>query len=202
MIIFLKIEDETKNLKKIKHDAWVGDRKGHEFLLKNPKMKNLTKLISEKVRLYIEMLNIENEKIFLFLQRSWATITRKEERILPHSHDQSNISFAYYPLKPEKSGDICFVAQSHQNEIVNGLFHQDALELGILKGINQKNARTIDIDIKEDGIVIFPSKTKHSTQPNIIDNPRISISGDISIVLKKSFGYEKFLPHFDNWQSL
>ena len=74
-------------------------------------MSNLTKLIGEKIRMYIKMLNIDNDKIHLFIQRSWATITRSEENIQMHSHDQSNISFAYYPLKPEKSGDISFFCQ-------------------------------------------------------------------------------------------
>ena len=69
--------------------------------------------------------------------------------------------------------------------------------------IHKKNLpRTIDIDIKEDGIVIFPSKTKHSTQPNFIDNPRISISGDVCIMLKDSFGHERLMPHYNNWQPL
>ena len=114
------IEKDTENIKKRKNDAWLGDTKGHEFFLKNKKMLKLSKLIGEKIRLYTEMLSLDNKKILFFFQRSWATITRKEERIHPHSHDQSNISFAYYPLKPENSGNIRFIVQP-QNEIATGL---------------------------------------------------------------------------------
>ena len=120
------MEKKTENIKKSKHDAWLGDTKGQEFFLKNPKMKKLSLLIREKIKNYTEMLSIDNEKIIFFFQRSWATITRSVERIRPHSHDQSNISFAYYPLKPENSGDIKFITQP-QNEIAAGLFHAEKL---------------------------------------------------------------------------
>ena len=79
------------------------------YLFKDPIMKNLVSLVSEKIKLYTEMLCIDNEKLSFFYQRSWATITKTKEQIQPHSHDQSNISFAYYLLKPEKSGNRHFL---------------------------------------------------------------------------------------------
>jgi len=193
------IEEKTKNIKKRKQDAWLGDSRGHEFFLKNPKMHKVAKLIGEKVKTYTEMLSLDNNKIDFFFQRSWATITRKEERIQPHSHDQSNISFAYYPLKPENSGDIRFIVQP-QNEIALGLFHYEKLKLGLLKNVTKRNTPNVDLHVQEDDIIIFPSKTKHSTIPNKSEKPRISISGDITIMLKDSFGHERIMPHYDNWQ--
>ena len=192
-------EKETDNINKRKNDAWLGDTRGHEYLLKHPKMIKLASLIAEKVKAYTEMLSLDNDKLCFFYQRSWATITRTRERIQPHSHDQSNISFAYYPLKPEHSGDIRFIVQP-QNEIAIGLFHQEKLKLGLLKEVNKRNTPNIDLHIEEDDIVIFPSKIKHSTIPNKTENPRISISGDISIMLKDSFGHERLMPHYNNWQ--
>ena len=192
-------EKETENINKRKNDAWLGDTRGHEYLLKHPKMKKLASLIAEKVKAYTEMLSLDNDKLCFFYQRSWATITRTKERIQPHSHDQSNISFAYYPLKPEHSGDIRFIVQP-QNEIAIGLFHQEKLKLGLLKEVNKRNTPNIDLHIEEDDIVIFPSKIKHSTITNKTENPRISISGDISIMLKDSFGHERLMPHYNNWQ--
>jgi hypothetical protein len=73
-----KTEENTKKIKKIsKDDAWLGDSKGHEFLLKNSIMQKLEKLISTKIRLYAEMLDINTSKLEFFYQRSWATITRE-----------------------------------------------------------------------------------------------------------------------------
>ena len=195
------LEKETENIQKRKNDAWLGDTRGQEFFLKHPKMKKLSNLIGEKIKVYTEMLSLDNEKLCFFYQRSWATITRMKERIHPHSHDQSNISFAYYPLKPKNSGDIRFIVQP-QNEIAIGLFHYEKLKLGLLKEINKRNTPNVDLHIEEDDIVIFPSKTKHSTIPNKNENPRISISGDISMLLKDSFGHERLMPHYNNWQPL
>ena len=192
-------EKETENINKRKNDAWLGDTRGHEYLLKHPKMKKLASLIAEKVKAYTEMLRLDNDKLCFFYQRSWATITRTKERIQPHSHDQSNISFAYYPLKPEHSGDIRFIVQP-QNEIAMGLFHQEKLKLGLLKEISKRNTPNVELHVEEDDIVIFPSKIKHSTIPNKTENPRISISGDISLMLKDSFGHERLMPHYNNWQ--
>ena len=193
------MEKDTENINKRKNDAWLGDTRGHEFLLKHPKMKTLARLIAEKIKAYTEMLNIDNDKLCFFYQRSWATITRTKERIQPHSHDQSNISFAYYPLKPEHSGDIRFTVQP-QNEIAMGLFHQEKLKLGLLKEISKRNTPNVDLHIEENDIVIFPSKIKHSTIPNETENPRISISGDVCIMLKDSFGHERLMPHYNKWQ--
>ena len=91
-------EKVSKKIKQRKGDAWLGDTKGHEYLFNNKIMKNISKLVSEKVKLYTQMLNLDNNKLSFFYQRSWATITKNKERIQPHSHDQSNISFAFISL--------------------------------------------------------------------------------------------------------
>ena len=86
------------------------------------------------------------------------------------------------------------------NEIAKGLFHKEKLDLGLLKKIDHRNTPNVDLHVAEDDIVIFPSKTKHATTPNITENSRISISADITIMLKESFGHERLMPHFDKWQ--
>ena len=42
----------------------------------------------------------------------------------------------------------------------------------------------------EGKIIIFPPKTAHSTVKNLLNEDRISISGDISIMLKNSNQFE------------
>ena len=85
-------------------------------------------------------------------------------------------------------------------EIAKGLFHKEKLNLGLLKSISGRNTPTVDLNVEEDDIVIFPSKTKHATIPNLNENPRISISGDVTIMLTNSYGHERLMPHFNNWQ--
>ncbi|SVD87596.1 uncharacterized protein METZ01_LOCUS440450, partial [marine metagenome] len=192
-------ENESNNIPKRKGDAWLGDTRGQEYLFKVPIMNNLAYLVSEKIKLYTEMLRLNNEKLHFFYQRSWATITKNKEHIRLHSHDQSNISFSYYLLKPKNSGNIRFSSES-QNEIAKGLFHKEKLDLGLLKEVTKRNTPNIDLNVEEGNIIIFPSKTKHSTTPNVTQNPRISISGDVTIMLKDSSGHERLMPHFNNWQ--
>ena len=193
------IEKETKDINKNQYTAWLGDTRGHEFLFKNPKFYNLAELVEKKIKTYSKLLHINNEKLEFYHQRTWATITRKTERIHLHSHDQSNISFAYYLLKPENSGDIRF-AVDPQNEIAKGLFDQTKLNLGLLDEYDKRNSTAVDIKVEEDDIIIFPSKTKHSTIPNASDQPRISISGDVCVMLKDSYGHERLMPNYSHWK--
>jgi hypothetical protein len=56
--------------------------------------------------------------------------------------------------------------------------------------------------VKEDDIVIFPSKTPHSTDQIKTNLERISISGDIIFVAKDTTNIEHLLPNFKNWKRL
>jgi hypothetical protein len=98
--------------------AWTGDKKGHEFLFRDPLFANLSRKVGDTIRSYVEMLGIDSAQADFFLQRSWATVTRRSEQIAPHRHVQSNISFAYHPLKPENSGDIRISVQEVPEEVI------------------------------------------------------------------------------------
>jgi len=197
----LSHEKKNPNTDKIsKDDGWLGDSQGQEFLFKEKIMLNLSKLIGDKIKEYVQALEIDSDKIHFYYQRTWATITRKSERIKPHAHVQSNISFAYYLIKPNNSGNLRFITES-QNEIATGLFTHENVKLGLLKNNTMRNTPNVDIEVKEDDIVVFPSKNRHCTIPNDTNKPRISISGDVSIMLSESFGHEKLMPHFSQWQS-
>ena len=76
-------EKEGKKLQKRKGDAWLGDTRGQEYLFKVPIMKILSNLISDKIKLYTEMLRLNNEKLYFYYQRTWATITKNKEQIRP-----------------------------------------------------------------------------------------------------------------------
>ena len=48
----LNNENVTKDIKKRKEDAWLGDTKGQEYLFKSPIMEDLANLVGEKIKLY------------------------------------------------------------------------------------------------------------------------------------------------------
>mgnify|MGYP000498148315 CR=1 FL=1 len=69
----------------------------------------------------------------------------------------------------------------------------------MIKEITFTTATRVSLDVKEDDIVIFPSKSSHSTQAGGNNDERISISADISIVVKNSNGLEHLTPPLKNW---
>ncbi len=196
---------EIKRMKKEKKEitkssyAWTGDTNGHEFLFSNNLFKNLSKKISNTVIEYLKALEINTDLLDIYYQRSWATFTENEQSISFHTHSQSNISFAYYLLKPKDSGGIIFKSNELQNEIAKNIFTSSKLEKSLINKPNPYNSDRSMFDLEEDSIIIFPSKTPHATVPNNSGLPRISISGDISIMLKESKGFEHLMPNFSNW---
>ena len=115
------------------HSAWLGDTEGHEFLFQLPPFAELYRRIAAQVRTYTEELGLNHDNIAFYFQRSWATITRRGEKISEHSHEQSNISVAYYLLKPEGSGGIHFRTEHHPNEFSRGIFTPSKAELGFIR---------------------------------------------------------------------
>ena len=179
--------------------AWTGDTKGFEFLFSNKKFNSLSSKISASLVKYLKLLEINTELLDIFYQRSWATYTNNEESINFHTHSQSNISFAYYLLKPNNSGGIIFKSNELQNEIAKNIFTNSKIEKSLINKPNAYNSDRSIFDLKQDSIIIFPSKTPHATTPNLSGSPRISISGDVSIMLKDSKGFEHLMPNFKNW---
>tara|TARA_B100001057_G_C22553586_1_gene834441 strand:+ start:128 stop:811 length:684 start_codon:yes stop_codon:yes gene_type:complete len=179
--------------------AWTGDTKGFEFLFSNKKFNGLSSKISASIVKYLKLLEINTELLDIFYQRSWATYTNNEESINFHTHSQSNISFAYYLFKPNNSGGIIFKSNELQNEIAKNIFTNSKIEKSLINKANAYNSDKSIFDLKQDSIIIFPSKTPHATAPNLSGSPRISISGDVSIMLKDSKGFEHLMPNFKNW---
>ena len=194
-----KMRDEQIEEKKSNY-AWTGDTKGHEFLFSNNLFNNLSKKISNVILDYLKTLAINTKYLDIYYQRSWATFTDNEQSINFHTHSQSNISFAYYLLKPPNSGGIIFRSNELQNEIAKNIFTNSKLEKSLIDKANPYNSDRSMFDLDQDSIIVFPSKTPHATVPNKSGLPRISISGDISIMLKDSKGFEHLMPNFSNWK--
>ncbi len=195
----IKKMTQLDNEKKESSFAWTGDRNGYEFLFSNDLFKNLSNKISNIIIEYLKKLEINTELLDIYYQRSWATFTENEQNINFHTHSQSNISFAYYLLKPEGSGGIIFKSNELQNEIAKNIFTSSKMEKSLINKANAFNSDRSMFDLEQDTIIIFPSKTPHATVPNKSGLPRISISGDISIMLKESKGFEHLMPNFHNW---
>ena len=181
--------------------AWLGDTSGHEFLFDVPEFAPLFKKIAAAVRSYAAGLGIQSERLNFYFQRSWATVSREGQRIFEHAHLQSHISFAYYLQKPIDGGGIYFSVAEHPNELAEGLFTLQKSDVGILTPAGNPRAMNRSyLEPGEDEILIFPSKTLHSTAPNMTATPRISISADVVLTLKDSGGHESLMPPVERWK--
>ena len=198
-LLINEIKNMQLNNNKQSSYAWTGDTNGYEFLFENKLFGNLAKKISESVIKYLQLLEINTDLLDIYYQRSWATYTKSQQSINFHTHSQSNISFAYYLLKPKNSGGIIFRSKELQNEIAKNIFTTSKLEKSLVNKANIYNSDRSVFDLDQDSIIIFPSKTPHATLPNKSGSERISISGDITIMLKDSMGFEHLMPNFNNW---
>ena len=191
-------EKNSKNeIYKGKQPAWTGDTQGYEFLFKNKKFKKLFSLISESIKKYTAIIGLDNDKFDFYYQRSWATISRSNENIYAHKHHQSHITFAYYLKKSKDDGNINFHNESSHNEIVPQIFSQKSV-VGFFK-TNILNAQIATFSPEVDEILIFPSKTMHSTSFNKTSEERISVAADVTLVAKDSTNSESLLPPINQW---
>jgi uncharacterized protein (TIGR02466 family) len=197
----LEMEGAAQQSKPTAHSAWLGDTQGHEFLFQKKEFGEMFHQIAAKIREYANALGLDTDLIDFYFQRSWATITRRGEWINEHAHEQSNISFAYYLQKPDASGGISFITYNHPNEMSRGIFTPAKANLGFIKQPSMLTWNTVSMDPAEGEIVIFPSKTLHATSASQSDQPRISISADVSMLLRNSRGHETMMPHFSHWRS-
>ena len=188
---------------KLNKASWTGDTQGHEYIYNNPKFSNLFEEIKKKIQIYLDFLKIDQDQIETYIQRSWATISVDSEVISKHQHLQSHLSFAYYLKKNKEDSNFIIYDDEKKNEFIPGLFGSRTLvQKKLVKQITLATATKISLDIKEDDIVIFPSKTPHSTDQIKTNAERISISGDIIFLAKDTNSIEHLTPNFRNWKKL
>jgi len=199
-----KMKNNSQNSDYQLNDAsWTGDTQGYEYIFNNPKFENLFLEIKKKIEIYLDFLKIDKNQIETYLQRSWATISVNSEVISKHQHLQSHLSFAYYLKKNKEDSNFIIYDDDKKNEFIPGLFGSKTLiQKKLLKEISFTTATRISLDVKEDDIVIFPSKTPHSTDQIKTNSERISISGDIVFLAKNTNQIEHLTPNFTNWKKL
>ncbi len=199
-----EMKTNSKNPEYNKLGSWTGDTQGFENLHHNKDFKILYEEIKKKIIEYLEVLHIDHQQLDIYIQRSWATISEGKEYIGRHSHLQSHVSFAYYLQKTKGDSKITFWDEHRQNEIIPGFFRSTTIvnERKLIKKFDMYNASRISIDPDEGDIVIFPSKTSHSTEPEKLNKERMSISADVTFLAKNSDLLEHLIPPYDNWKKI
>lgn len=180
--------------------TWSGDSMGFGFLHQDRNFDGLFEKLSGSVNRYLSALNVIPEKFNLYFTRSWAEVAHKKEVMGLHKHIQSHISAIYYLKKPVNSGGLIFWRAHAQNEFMVKLFTQKMGEPGTADHPALLDANDLNLDLAEGDVLVFPSKTEHSTMPSLSDEERISIAIDVIVTLRDSTFAEFGLPDIRNWK--
>jgi len=161
--------------------------------------RRFDKLFKEIQQVIIAALDAQHYNLELFelyITKSWATYSNKEQFISFHRHMSSHFSFVYYPDAIEQ-GNLFFI-------------DDDAHKVGLnipkrepyFKKWDEVNFAKAEYPAQTGNIVIFPSMIFHETGINQKINARISISGDVLLTMKKGIKSEHNMPSPTTWKKL
>lgn len=108
------------------------------------------------------------------LQTSWFNLNRKHDFNVSHRHPGSIFSGVYYIKVPENSGRIVF-----ENPIAE---HSLTIGDAAVEEYNYFTADTWKIQPTEGKLIIFPSWLRHSVEPNLSEQARISLAFNCTLV--------------------
>ena len=170
----------------------VSENQGNPLIHLEETLNPLFTEISKHVENYIHNVLKLKDIFDIVIVKSWLSRSRETTHEIPwHIHSPSQISFVYYLNTPENSHLLQFSNEHRGNELFKSLFQDNDKEeyLCMLKEYVEENANIFYMVPKEGNIVIFPSKTVHSTK-SISENfndERLAIVGDIVLVLKEEY---------------
>ncbi len=137
------------------------------FVLNNKKMKRVKNYFITYVKDFVKnVLEIKNK---FDMTSSWVTLNNSTNSHHAHEHHNSVLSLVYYVQCT--GGDLTL--SCNKSSLEQGFnFKYDIINY------NSYNSRFINIPVKTNSIVIFPSWLTHSTQPNLSHNKRMVIAAD------------------------
>ena len=132
----------------------------------------------------------------IYITKSWATLSTKEQFISYHRHMSSHFSFVYYPQAHEQ-GNL-FLLDDDAHKVGLNIPKRDPY----FTECDQNNYGKAEYPAETGNVIIFPSMMFHETGKNNKEKPRISISGDILLTMKKGIKSEHNIPSPDTWKKL
>ena len=112
------------------------------------------------------------EKLRVVIDNMWANVNNHKDFNMAHLHPNSDWSFTYYVKVTEDSGDIVF-CDPRLRRIMN-------VQDDIIQDYNNKSQHsTYSVSPLNGRLIIFPSYLEHFVEPNLTQETRISISGNI-----------------------
>ena len=157
-----------------KHEGWelwnhsLSDPSFQSNIIKDHECGNIINMISEAVKQYLIQINHTHDTVAGFdITGAWLTHTVTNESARQHNHGSSDLSGVYYiQSNSDTDGNLYFLSSDSIRTA-----HKLYQFLG-----NQH-----DIPPVENTLTLFPGWMTHATRPHKGDNPRISLSFNVSL---------------------
>ena len=152
---------------------------------------------------YIDLLEIDHEKLNINFVKSWVGYHNKDiPQLKPHIHNGSDISFCYYLSSDDTSDKFCVHNLNNVNEVSGNIF-EPSNKYNLIKKFNKYNCGNYTMTPYEGTVIIFPSNLSHSTLKKQNLKDRYVIAGDVKLCLKPEYNlHHQSMPHPSLWLSL
>tara|TARA_B100002019_G_scaffold271292_1_gene265582 strand:- start:82 stop:699 length:618 start_codon:yes stop_codon:yes gene_type:complete len=165
----VRILEYIKSVEYFRHDTGY---MSHKRILDDPQMSVIKKLITQRVETYFYDCCQFSKKAKPVLISSWLNLHKNGDYGQPHFHENSVISFVWYPLVDDQSGT--FVVYPKMNLFGN--------TLSFPKNQNNKyNSGNLGFYPRNGDLYIFPSHMVHGVQELRHEFDRYSLAGDYMI---------------------
>ena len=165
-------------------------------LHRDERFSNLYKELSKLIKSFLSAQKYNLDLFEIYITKSWATLSTKDQFISYHRHMSSHFSFVYYP-QANNQGNL-FLIDDDAHKVGLNIPKRDPY----FKEWDQINYGKAEYPAETGTLIIFPSMIFHETGKNPIDTPRISISGDIMITMKEGIKSEHNIPSPSTWKKL
>ena len=152
--------------------------------------------INQTIIAFLHQQHYDLEMFELYITKSWATLSAKEQHIAYHRHMSSHFSFVYYPQAHEQ-GNL-FLLDDDANKVGLNIPKRHPY----FTEWDSNNFGKAEYPAETGNIIIFPSMIFHETGENKKDEPRISISGDIMLTMKEGIKSEHNIPSPSTWKKI
>lgn len=175
-------------------DTWTGDVHNVDRLHWDPAFAWLTNQVGLHALQYLKTLGHDLAKTDVYIQRSWPTVSKRDQRIARHAHPTAHLSAVYYVAVPEAgdAGQLRFWNDARPNELSMGIGSDMTQGYAQSHALNYMSASYQPIAGR---LFLFPAKQTHSVDPNQTDEERVSVAYDLVITQRDhpEGGHDEFL---------
>ena len=171
---------------------FTGEYHGQILLHQQESLRPFFTTLADHVAEYLRVLGMKPGLFEMQCLKSWFVLCPpapdEPQTLVPHSHSCSDISWVYYVRVPDDGPAIRFHAGHRLNTApFDSAFHYDwhNEDKSAVRRLNKWNRETWSIQPQNGDLLLFPGHQIHSVDANSTESRRISVAGDIALVLRE-----------------